>query len=748
MQKKLSPAKKKLLYALVGSSLFWTTPLLIYANDTTQTATPSSEAESEQTAAGEKAAGQREFTLDEVKVTADRDHRFPAVYAGGLVARSVNLGVLGDRDFLDTPFSITSYTAKTMENQQASTLYDVLINDPAVRFTTSGGHMQENFSIRGFTLTAEELRFNGLQGLVPVSHVPVEFLERVEVFKGPSSFLNGGVNGAVGGMVNLVPKRAGEEDTTTLTTDYASSAQFGGHIDIGRRYGADKEFGIRFNGVYKEGGTATDGQSKERFLGALGLDYHHDKWRLSLDAYGSQENYDNGSTVMYQLLNSQIKAPDGSTNLVRGTYGSARNNAVLFKGEYDIADKLTAYAGIGRLTSNTSGFITGNHARNVKSDGSAEFYQNNQRWWTDSVSSEFGLRGNYLTGSVSHQIVVGANRIHSESGNALNSVTTAIPINIYQPAALNLTASTPPKPAKNGEKEFSSVFIADTMSWNEEKVQLTLGVRHQQVNTQGFNASNGAVTAAGDASANTPLIGLVVKPWGNSLALYANYMEALSAGDTVATGALIVNSGEVLPPYKSKQQEVGLKWDRGNFANTLSLYQITKPNKINVYLPPPNAAKYSVTYDGEQENRGIEWSTFGKVAENVRILGGITYMNGELVRTQKGETDGNTPYGIPKWLMNVGVEWDTPWDRNLTLSLRAIYTGSQYLDSKNTSKIPDWIRYDLGASYKATINKTPVVFRASVENVFDKNYWAGSFGDGYATLGSPRTYKLSATMQL
>ena len=344
--------------------------------------------------------------------------------------------------------------------------------------------------------------------------------------------------------------------------------------------------------------------------------------------------------------------------------------------------------------------------------------------------------------------MVGANRIHSESGNALNSVATAIPINIYQPAALNLTASTPSKPAKNGEKEFSSVFIADTMSWNEEKVQLTLGVRHQQVNTQSFNVSTGAVTAAGDASANTPLIGLVVKPWGNSLALYANYMEALSAGDTVATGALIVNSGEVLPPYKSKQQEMGLKWDQGNFANTLSLYQITKPNKINVYLPPPNAAKYSVTYDGEQENRGIEWSTFGKVAENVRILGGITYMKGELVRTQKGETDGNTPYGIPKWLMNAGVEWDTPWDRNLTLSLRAIYTGSQYLDSKNTIRIPDWIRYDLGASYKATINKTPVVFRASVENVFDKNYWAGSFGDGYATLGSPRTYKLSATMQL
>jgi iron complex outermembrane receptor protein len=43
----------------------------------------------------------------------------PAPYAGGQVARGGRLGVLGNQDFMDVPFSITSYTAQAIQNQQA-----------------------------------------------------------------------------------------------------------------------------------------------------------------------------------------------------------------------------------------------------------------------------------------------------------------------------------------------------------------------------------------------------------------------------------------------------------------------------------------------------------------------------------------------------------------------------------------------------------------------------------------------------
>ena len=745
MKKKTSRTRKSLLYALIGSSLFWHGPVT-YAEETPDSALAAEQAAQSKASSVETTARQHEFSLEGVEVTASRE-TLPPAYAGGQVARGGNIGVLGNKDFMDTPFNITSYTAQTMEDKQASTLHDVLINDSSIRFGTSSGHIMENFSIRGLDVNNEHIYFNGMQGLAPYVHVPVEFLERVEVLKGPSSFLYGGVNTSVGGAINLVPKR-GEEDVTTFTTSYTSSSHLGGHIDIGRRFGKNNEWGIRFNGLYADGDSETDGQSKERLLGALGLDYRSDKWRLSLDAYGSQESYDNGSVSMYNLANGYVKAPDGSTNIFQGTYGTSRNNAILFKSEYDLQDNLTAYANIGKLSKNATGFLTGNHVRNLQSNGDATINLYNQYQWTDTVSSELGLRGNYQTGSVKHQLVLSSSFVDSESGTA--SVKSpysyeGISTNIYNPTSLKSylsQISSPGKPKKTSETDLSSFLFADTLSFDEEKVQLTLGIRRQNVKTKSYNVNNNyAQTSSYDSSANTPVVGVVVKPWGESVALYANYIEMLSPGALV-TDTKYSNYGDVLEPYKSKQREIGVKWDKGKFANTLAFFQIEKASSA--------AINDVFTYDGEQKNRGIEWNIFGNIDENVRVLGGITYLRGELVRlaSASAANEGNTPFGIPKWLMNAGVEWDTPWNRDLTLSVLAVYTGSQYANNSNTTKLPSWVRYDIGARYKTTVNTVPVTFRASVENVFDKHYWASSFSDNYVTLGGPRTFKLSATMQL
>ena len=752
MKKSMSRIQKSLFYALLGSSLFWHAPLPVYAAE--GTAEPVVQQPAAKEAAVAAPAGGQEKTAVEiqtVEVTAQRIHDLPPAYSGGQVARGANLGVLGNQDFMDTPFNVTSYTAKTIEDQQADTLYDVLINDPSVRFTTPAGHANENYMIRGLDVNYQHLYFNGMQGLAPHHRVPVEFLERVEVLKGPSSFLYGGVSTSVGGAINLVPKRAGEEDITTFTTGYTSSSHFGGHLDISRRFGENKEWGLRFNGVYADGDTEINGQSRDRLLGALGLDYRHDRWRLSLDAYGAQENYDNGLVSMYNLTTyGYVKAPDGSTNMYKGVSGQERNNGILFKAEYDIRDNLTAYGSFGKLSTNATGFINGNHVLKLQADGSAVLRNVfKQYFWTDNTSSELGLRGSYRTGSVKHQIVLNANFLDTDYSNAFNQGTGNYPTNIYNPISVAGYFNSITQPAKGNKtkiSELSSFLLADTLSFDEEKVQLTLGMRRQNVKTTGYTYNNNDTTGgvksstAYDSHANTPMFGIIVKPWGEAVALYANYIEALSEGVQVTKD--YDNYGEVLAPYKTKQREVGVKWEKGDFANTLALFQID--------MPSYTTANKIYSYDGKQRNRGIEWNTFGSVAKNLRLLGGVAYTDGELVRSNKAANNGNTPMGVPEWTMNAGLEWDTPWNEDLTLSVRAIYTGSQYTNAGNTQKIPSWVRCDIGARYKTTINKIPVTYRLSVENVFDKHYWAGLFssGEDYVTLGNPRTVKLSATMHL
>lgn len=160
-----------------------------------------------------------EVTLSAVKVVSSTEGptELPKAYAGGQVAKGARLGLLGNQDVMDTPFNITSYTAKLIEDQGAKTVADVLQNDPSVRFTTSGSHAYENFRLRGFEVHSSDLAINGMYGLAPLGHSSLEFVERVEVLKGPGAMFTGmAPSGGIGGIINLVPKRAGDDPLTRV----------------------------------------------------------------------------------------------------------------------------------------------------------------------------------------------------------------------------------------------------------------------------------------------------------------------------------------------------------------------------------------------------------------------------------------------------------------------------------------------------------------------------------------------------
>ncbi|MCH3797048.1 TonB-dependent siderophore receptor, partial [Campylobacter jejuni] len=90
-------------------------------------------------------------------------------------------------------------------------------------------------------------------------------LERIEVLKGPGALLYGMTpGGSVGGVINLVPKRAGDTPLTRLTAKFSADSELGAHLDMGRRFGRDDAFGIRVNAAKSDGRTTLDGQSKNK----------------------------------------------------------------------------------------------------------------------------------------------------------------------------------------------------------------------------------------------------------------------------------------------------------------------------------------------------------------------------------------------------------------------------------------------------------------------------------------------------
>jgi len=676
-----------------------------------------------------------------VKDVRQRDE-LPSEYPGGEVANGGKLGVLGNRDIMSTPFNQTNYTSKLIQNQQVRFIADVLNNDPTARASASTSTGADDLSIRGFNVSNADLLFNGLVGVAPsfFNSMMAESIERVEVFKGPNALLNGvAQQGSIGGAINLVPKRAGVDPLTQFTGSYISNSQLGGHVDIGRRYGSDKQFGIRFNGVYRNGDTAIDNQSRESALAALGLDYQGKRFRVSGD-FGYQYQHMRGIRDFTSVASGLPlpSAPDAPINY-DGKYDFTRPKVYYgtLRGEYDLTDYLTAFVAAGGNDRSTNYVLTNRtiiDAQGTLQATSRQMVAETMSAWT----VETGLRGRFVTGPVHHQMVLAYTTFNRYRKEGLGASSSAPQSNIYNPVfGLAPDVSTDVPLGKIQDMTLSGTTIADTLSIFDERVQLTAGVRFQSIDNTRFNRTTGAVRSTYYESAVSPVVGLIVRPW-QPFAFYANYIQGLQQGPTAPLTA--ANAGEIFSPFVTKQYEFGTKADFGRFGTTLAFYQITQPSGF----VDPSTNIFGVI--GEQRHRGVDFNVYGEVTKDVRLLGGAAYIDSELTKTNNGINEGHTGIGVPKWRLVLGSEWDTPFLQGFTLFVRGTRNGLMYLDAANTQEVPSWARLDLGARY-TILQPTgkPITFRVNVTNVLNNNYWdASSFGQ--FTLSDPRIVWLSATI--
>lgn len=681
-------------------------------------------------------------TLPETRVEGEMDlpSELPPSYAGGQVAYGSRVGLLGNKDFMETPFSTVSYTEKYIADRQAQNITQVIAaTDPAVFSNGLTGTFSENYSIRGFASNISDVTIGGLYGVAPYYRISPEMYERIEVLKGPSALLNGmPPGGSVGGAVNLVPKRAGNEPLTRFTGTYMSDAQFGGHLDVGRRFGEDQQFGVRFNGVYRDGDGAVNHQKLKAELTSLGLDWRGERARLSADLYESEDRVRGQNRGINLASGVSVPKPPKSDTLLNPdwAYVQTKDHGAIVRAEYDLTDDLMAYAAFG--TSETRYVYSGTMLATVFNEaGDFKTSMGQLKMELEKTSGEAGLKGNFQTAAIKHQWSINATHYgDTQKDYGRRQVPGADWItNIYNPVWGPAADKSFPYIA-HSETRLTSYGVADTLSVLEDQVQLTLGVRRQQVLTDTFSVSTGARTGRYDEAATTPAAALLIKVTDN-VSVYANYIEGLSKGATAPMTA--ANAGDVFAPYKSKQKEVGLKLDLGDFTHTLSLYEIKRPSSYT----DPDTNVFS--FGGEQRNRGIEWGFFGAPLNDVRLMGGVAHVDPKLTKTAGGINQGKTATGLPKLQGKLGVEWDTPVIDGLTLTANATSVSKQYISADNSQSIPGYTIFDVGTRYTTHLASRPITLRGSVTNVANKAYWGTPLLSSLG-LGAPRTVELSASV--
>ena len=693
--------------------------------------------------------------LDTIVVTSSADASadgLPTAYEGGQVATGSRVGILGNQDIMDTPFSTTSYTNEYIANQQAQSVGDLLKKDPTVRVARGFGNFQEAYFMRGFITTSDDTMYNGLYGILPRQYIATELFERVEVQRGASTMLNGAApsGGNSGGTINLLPKRAGNEPLREVTLGYGQGDQGKVAVDVSDRFGTDDAFGVRFNAAYQDGDSAIDDESATLGLAALGLDYRGDQYRLSADL-GWQDNKLEETRPSVNLAGASRvpQAPKGSKNWSQPwTYSDEKDIFGTIRGEYDFNDSITAYGAYGMRRGDEDNSLSGLTVTNTNGAGTTARFDNIRE---DKVqSAELGLRGQWQIGKIDHDWVIAADLYDQEEKGAY-AYEDARPNNLYRPIKYRdnnwsdsaVFVGNANNPTLTSEKKLQSFALADTFSLFDDKLKTTLGVRHQNIKTTSYDYNTQAQTSDYDESKWTPSVGIVYQP-SIDWSVYGNYIESLAKGDTaplVQGETIVTNGGQDLAPFVSKQTEVGVKYDNGVIGSSLAIFRTDEPR---AYVDNTDTFVAS----GENRHQGAELSVFGSPSENMRLIAGVSYLNAKQDNTGDVTSDGKRVIGVAKLQSNLNLEYDLAAIEGLTLTGDIIHTGARYADAANTLKVDGYTTLDLGARYRTVLAGQDVTLKGMVTNVTGEDYWQSVGGlptYGYLNAGDPTALKLSAT---
>jgi iron complex outermembrane receptor protein len=229
---------------------------------------------------------------------------------------------------------------------------------------------------------------------------------------------------------------------------------------------------------------------------------------------------------------------------------------------------------------------------------------------------------------------------------------------------------------------------------------------------------------------------------------YFTYASALQAGD-LAPGTA-ANAGVSLPPYRSKEYELGYKASLSGIDVTAALFRIERP------FANLNPATNLFAISGQQVNRGLELSAIGAVVEGLTLYGGVQLLNARLEHTPLVATNDKIYVGAPKVKGNMLLEYQIPGLAGLVATFDYQFSGTRAANDANTFFAPGYNLFDVGARYTVDIWGRPVIWRLAVNNVADRHYWStiapsnltgANTGNLLAHMGTPRTLLASVSVK-
>jgi iron complex outermembrane receptor protein len=611
---------------------------------------------------------------------------------------------------------------------------------PDTRGNTAGRYDQQ--TLRGFVPDEylDGLRLVGSVNGYAVPQIDLDFLDRVEVVKGPASVLYG--QGSPGGVVALSSKLPTLDRFGQVGISGGSYGTARADLDLGGKIDDAGAFSFRLDGFGYRSDTQTQHVEAERYGVSPALTWRPDDKTTWTVLYAYQHDPKGGDYGAMPLQGSLLPNPNGM--IPRDFYDGEPGYERFDRTQNAITSLFSRALGVGDWTfrSNLRFMRTKTSYRSVYQLGFADTAQRLlfrsvalADESVDAFTADDNIAGTVRTGPFTHTLVIGLDYQHTGQAEVAGFGGNAAPLDAFAP----VYGSPVTDPAISFNVRLN---LQQTGLYAQDQIalggwRLLLSGRNDWVQSAQYDKI-GKTTSALDQHQFTGRAGLLYL-FDNGVAPYASYSTSFQP--QTATDKL----GNVLAPTQGRQAELGIKyqpkvWD--TFV-TLAVYDL---RQTNVATQDPSAPiGLGSIAAGEVRSRGMELEAATHPVRGLELKASYTYLDNLVVKDNSGLL-GARPYGVPQSTANLLADYTIQSGplEGLGLGAGVRYLGRNFNGvaggpAAGGLTIPGATLFDLLASYDfSRLNPALHGLSANLDatNLFDKRYISSCYADLWCWYGA------------
>lgn len=569
-----------------------------------------------------------------------------------------------DAPIRDLPFAIQAFTESFIQDQNPQNLFDIARYSPGVTYRSNDfNEGNANLAIRGFAVSATP---GNVQVLRDGFHGPSIFdftnISRVEVVKGPSSFLYGQV--APGGIVNVITKTPQPTFAATADARYGSYGQYRFDADvtgpasktlfyrIAASHDQDMHYWKPYDAHSRNISPSLLWQPNDRV--SVSVKYEH-FLKVESPQVMQKPGYNTQAGIVPTASDPNRSGvdvpglPDNWNSMSNADHRRSETNGLSTWIDVKANDHWNLRAGYARQSYEVDALFSGN----LGMANNATLMQGRrvrfQTYTNLDDTYEAQAVGKYTFGDTSLRLLVGTQYSRRRFDNraaqapndpALGSDPTASPLPLWDlsnPATWNrdgaipLSALTANATDTTTDYVDKSVHGGSTFGFFGDRLLVLAGWRKTATESQLVNHLTGLSQAKITASAVTPQYGVLYK-FTPGLSAFASYAESFVPGTQILRNP--DGTSRAAEPTRGRGHDIGLKADLldGRLSGTLTFFDIRNKNIVNdlaVTDAQGNVAIYNVQ-SGEQRSRGFELDTTAALTDNWQLYVSYSRMNARI----------------------------------------------------------------------------------------------------------------------